>query len=178
MRPRADPRRRLHHVHLARALHAPQRADEQRERLPLRRGDSVEVRRSLGVVTAREVPEEERRARRTPTTPLLLAVVPLGHVDVHVLRARGEGAQVVGKAFAWAGIVRAEERDDVCEACRCAVPLFFGRVCARAVQEHAEAARGAGLLCWRWRRRWRHAVCELARREGRREDEGALAYRG
>jgi hypothetical protein len=64
-----------------------------------------------------------------------------GHVKVHVLGARGERAQVIGEVLEGARVVGAEERDDVFEARRCAVPFFFGRVFARAVEEHAEAAR-------------------------------------
>ena len=70
-------------------------------------------------------------------------------VDVHVLGAGGEGAQVVGEVLEGARVVGAEERDDVFEARRCAVPFFFGRVFSGAVEERAEAARRrAALLCF------------------------------
>ena len=64
-----------------------------------------------------------------------------GHIDVHVLGAGGERAQVIGEVLEGARVVGAEERDDVFEACRSAVPFFFGQVFSRAVEEHAEAAR-------------------------------------
>jgi hypothetical protein len=77
------------------------------------------------------------------------AVVVNRHVDVHVLGARRECAEVIGEILERARVVRAEERDDVLEARRCAVPFFFGRAfTARAVEKHAEAARRAGLLCF------------------------------
>jgi hypothetical protein len=76
------------------------------------------------------------------------AVVVSRRVDVHVLGARRERAEVIGEILERARVVRAEERDDVLEARRCAVPFFFGRAfAARAVEEHAEAARRVGLLC-------------------------------
>lgn len=68
-------------------------------------------------------------------------------VDVHVLGARRECAQIIGKVLERARVVRAKERHDVLEARRRAVPFFLGWVFARAVEEHAEAARRAGLLC-------------------------------
>jgi hypothetical protein len=78
----------------------------------------------------------------------MAAVVMSRHVDVHVLGARREGAEVIGEILERARFVRAEERDDVLEARRCAVPFFFGRAfAARAVEEHAEAARQARLFC-------------------------------
>ena len=68
-------------------------------------------------------------------------------VDVHVLGARRECAQIIGKVLERARVIRAKERHDVLEARRRAVPFFFGGVFARAVEEHAEAARRARLLC-------------------------------
>jgi len=45
VRPRADLRRGLHHLDLMRALHAPQRPNERRERPPFPGRDDVEIRR-------------------------------------------------------------------------------------------------------------------------------------
>ena len=78
---------------------------------------------------------------------VVVVVVRRRHVDVHVLGAGRECAHVVGKVLERAGVVRAEERHDVLEARRRAVPFFLGWIFARAVEEHAEAARRAGLLC-------------------------------
>ena len=87
-------------------------------------------------------------AMSATVTAIVGVVVRRRHVDVHVLGARGECAQVVGKVLEGARVVRAEECHDVLEARRCAVPFFFGWVFARAVEERAEAARRrAGLLC-------------------------------
>ena len=72
-----------------------------------------------------------------------------GHVGVHVFGAGDEGAQVVHEGVERARVVCAEERDDVREARRRAVPFFFRGVFAGAVEEHAEAARRAVLLCGR-----------------------------
>lgn len=47
-------------------------------------------------------------------------------VDVHVLGARRECAQIIGKALERARVVRAKERHDVLEARRRAVPFFLG----------------------------------------------------
>ena len=68
-------------------------------------------------------------------------------VDVYVLGARGQRAQVVGEVFEWAGVVGAKDRDDVWEARRCPVPFCLGRVVAGTVEDHAEAARRACFLC-------------------------------
>ena len=160
MGPRADLRRSLHHLDLTRALHAPQLPNERCERPPLVRRYDVQIRRRLWpcpqivivfgyAVPAREVILQEPRSRgRGSSAPMMLPVKTVeevsgggGHIDVHVFGAGGEGAQVIGEVLEGARVVGAEERDDVFEARRCAVPFFFGRVFARAIEEHAEAAR-------------------------------------
>ena len=85
--------------------------------------------------------------RAVGAVAIVTVMVRQRHVDVHVLGARRECAHVVGKVLERARVVRAKERHDVLEARRRAVPFFFGWVFARAVEEHAEAARRAGLLC-------------------------------
>jgi hypothetical protein len=144
VRARADVRRRLHDAHFVRALDAPQRADERRKRPAFRRCNRVEIRVWVGPGGARLLSGEV--AQQASPRACATAVVR-GSVDVHVLSARGEGAQVVGEVLEWARLVRAEEPLDVLEARECAVPFLFGWVFARAVEEHAEAARRAGLLC-------------------------------
>lgn len=106
-------------------------------------------------MVAREVFEEEPRDAPWRMAAMLVVVVVVAGVrwdiDVHVFRARDECAQVIGEIFEWACVVYAKERDDVREARRCAVPLFFGQVVAGAIEEHAETARrAAALLWWGW----------------------------
>ena len=129
----------------------------------------IEVIGRGGALTAREVILEERRRRRgrgrAPMSVSVALVAVMGamgtvaivtvmrrrrHVDVHVLGARRECAEVIDKVLERTRVVRAEERHDVLEARRRAVPFFFGWVFARAVEEHAEATRRARLLCVVW----------------------------
>ena len=106
-------------------------------------------------LAAREVLEEEPRSRDAPRVVVLVVAMMSvvasgsGHVGVHVFGAGDEGAQVVYEGVERARAVCAEERDDVREARRRAVPFFFGGVFAGAVEEHAEAARRAVLFCGR-----------------------------
>jgi hypothetical protein len=99
---------RLHDLHLAPTLYAPQRADERLERppLPQRRGNNVQICLRLRVVergpripirlAAREVFEEEPRPRGALMPVLVLVVVTMMSVGrggvVHVFGAREEGA--------------------------------------------------------------------------------------
>ena len=71
----------------------------------------------------------------------MLSGIGNGKVDVDVFGAGDESAQVVCEIFEWARIVCSEERDNVFEARRCAVPFFFRGVFASAVEDCAEAAR-------------------------------------
>ena len=80
---------------------------------------------------------------------VVVVVSGSGQVGVHVFGARDEGAQVVYEGVQRPRVVCAEERDDLREARECAVPFLFGGVFACAVEEHAEAARRAVLLCGR-----------------------------
>ena len=113
MRPRANLRRRLHHLHLAPTLYAPQRADERLERppLPQRRGNDVQICLRLRFVehgpripkrlATREVLEEVPRARGAPLLLVVVSVTMMsvvavvasvsGQVGVHVFGARDEG---------------------------------------------------------------------------------------
>ena len=170
MRPRANLRRSLHHLHLARTLHAPQRTNERRERAALRsrRSNNVQIGLRLccccvvvGVLAAREVFEEEPCSRDAPVVVVVVVAVlvlvwgmVVGNVSVDVFGAGDEGAQVVCECVEGPRVVCSEERDDICKARRCAVPFFFGGILARAVEQHAEAARRAVLL---WQKVTRHA---------------------
>jgi len=113
-------------------------------------------RRLLLLLLSREVLEEgephSRSSTRSDNAPTMMSVVAVmvygigigigsEKVSVDVFGARDKSAQVVCEIVQWARIVRSEERDDVCEARRCAVPFFFGRVFAGAVEDRAEAAR-------------------------------------
>jgi hypothetical protein len=144
MRASADVRRRLHDTYFVRALHAPQRTDERRERPAFRRCDRVEIRVWVGPGGARLLSGEV--AQEASPRACATAMVR-GCVDVHVLGARGKGAQVVREVLEWACLVCAEEPLDVLEARERTVPFLLGWVFACAVEEHAEAARRAGLLC-------------------------------
>ena len=85
---------------------------------------------------------EEPHSRGTPTMlTASMVVAPHVRVDVHVLGAGSQRVQVIGEVFEWAHVVGAEDRNNLCKACRCAVPFFLGRVVASAVEEHAEATR-------------------------------------
>jgi hypothetical protein len=108
------------------------------------------------LLAAREVFEEEPCSRDAPVVVLVVALVLvvvvvvlvlMGDVGVDVFGAGDEGAQVVCEGVEGSRVVCSEERDYVSEARRCAVPFFFGGVFAGAVEEHAEAARRAVLLC-------------------------------
>ena len=119
MRPRANLRRRLHDLHLAPTLYAPQRADERLERppLPLRRGNNVQICLRLRFVkrgpriseglAAREVFEEEPRSRGAPMLVAMLVVVTMmsvvgvasgsGQVGVHVFAVQHAQRGSVGR---------------------------------------------------------------------------------
>ena len=158
MRPRADVRRQFHHVLLALTLHAAQRANERRERPAFRWADAIEIARLVvprlcRARRAREVPQESpcRDAvlmMLVLMLMLMLLAVGRGYVDVHMFSARGERAQIIGKVFERARFVGAKHAHDVLEARRRAIPLFFGGVFARAVEEHAEAARRVAILLY------------------------------
>ena len=107
----------------------------------------------MGVLAAREVFEEEPCSRDAPVVVVVVAVLGMlvwgmvvGNVGVDVFGAGDEGAQVVCECVEGPRVVCSEERDDICKARRCAVPFFFGGIFARAVEQHAEAARRAVLL--------------------------------
>jgi hypothetical protein len=74
------------------------------------------------------------------TMMMMMIGIGSGQVDVDVFGARDKSAQVFCETVQRARIVRSEERNDICEARRCAVPFFFGGVCAGAVEDRAEAS--------------------------------------
>ena len=109
MRARADVRRRLHNAHFVRALHAPQRADERRECPAFRCCDRVEICVWVGPGGARLLPGKVAQ-QASPRCTCATAVVVRGWcVDVYVLGARGECAQVVREVLERARLVSAEE---------------------------------------------------------------------